>query len=145
MAEKKEHADLRKVIKHWVDVNMNNYHLTIIEDDSENKLGFSVPRIEGCIPDLYARSLKDGIEIVGEAKTSNDIYNNHTEIQLKAYIEHLKIYNRNGYLIVAVAFDDKVVMINYIRKIVRNLNIKILINIFVIDDIFENITIAWDV
>jgi len=140
MAEKKEHADLRKIIKEWVDLNMNNFDLTIIEDDPGNSLGSCVPRIGGCIPDLYAHSMKHGIEIVGEAKTSNDIFNNHTELQIKSYIEHLRIYKSKGYLIVAVAFHDKEEMINFIRNIVRSLNKNLCLNIFVIDNIFKKIT-----
>ena len=145
MSEKKEHADLRKIIKEWVDLNMNNFDLTIIEDDPGNTLGSGVPKIGGCIPDLYARSMKHGIEIVGEAKTSNDIFNNHTKFQIKSYIEHLRIYKSKGYLIVAVALRDRDEMTNLVRKIVREVNINILVNIFVIDDIFKDITIAWDV
>ena len=58
MAEKKEHGDLRKIIKEWVDLNMNNFDLTIIEDDPGNSLGSGVPKIGGCIPDCFA---SDGI------------------------------------------------------------------------------------
>jgi hypothetical protein len=145
MSEKKEHADLRKIIKEWVDLNMNNFDLTIIEDDPGNTLGTGVPKIGGCIPDLYARSMKHGIEIVGEAKTSNDIFNNHTKFQIKSYIEHLRIHKSKGYLIVAVAFHDKEEMINFIRNIVRAINLNLCFNIFVIDNIFKNITKVWDV
>ena len=55
------------------------------------------------------------------------------------------MYNKKGYLIVAVPLSDKDEMTNLVRKIVREVNINILVNIFVIDDIFEDITIAWDV
>jgi len=144
MAEKKEHADLRKIIKNWVDLNMGKYNLTIMEDDPGNSLGFGVPLIQGCIPDLYARSLKEGIEVLGEAKTSNDIFNDHTIKQLKAYFDHLKIYNRNGYLIIAVSLTDREEMVNFIRNIIREFKINILFNIFVIYDI-KSKTVAWDV
>jgi hypothetical protein len=145
MAEKKEHAELRKIIKNWVKLNFGDYNLTIIDDDPGNPLGFSVPTLQGSTPDLYGHSLKHGIEIVGEAKTSNDINNKHTEKQLKAYIEHLNVYKNKGYLIVAVSLQDREEMINFIRKIVREININILLNILVIDDIFKDITVAWDV
>ena len=145
MAEKKEHADLRKIIKNWVKSNFGGYNLTIIDDDSGNPLGYSVPNIRGKKPDLYGHSFKHGIEIVGEAKTSNDINNKHTEKQLKAYIEHLNVYKNKGYLIVAVSLQDREEMINFIRKIVREININIIVNILVIDDIFKDITVAWDV
>ena len=145
MPEKKEHADLRKIIKKWVKSNLDSYCLTIIDDDPRNPLGSSVPEIRGSIPDLYGHSFKHGIQVIGEAKTSNDIINKHTEKQLRAYLEHLNVYNKKGYLIVAVPLSDKEEMINLVRKIVREVNINILVNIFVIDDIFKNITIAWDV
>ena len=145
MAEKKEHADLRKIIKNWVKSNFDGYNLTIIDDDSDNPLGYSVPNIRGKKPDLYGHSFKHGIEIVGEAKTSSDTINKHTEKQLRAYLKHLNVYNKKGYLIVAVALRDRDEMINLVRKIVREVNINILVNIFVIDDIFKDITIAWDV
>ena len=145
MPEKKEHADLRKIIKKWVKSNLDSYCLTIIDDDPRNPLGSSIPAIRGSIPDLYGHSFKHGIQVIGEAKTSNDIINKHTEKQLRAYLEHLNVYNKKGYLIVAVPLSDKEEMINLVRKIVREVNINILVNIFVIDDIFKNITIAWDV
>ena len=75
MPEKKEHADLRKIIKKWVKSNLDSYCLTIIDDDPRNPLGSSVPGIRGSIPDLYGRSFKHGIQVIGEAKTSNDIIN----------------------------------------------------------------------
>ena len=145
MAEKKEHGDLRKIIKEWVDLNMNNFDLTIIEDDPGNSLGSGVPKIGGCIPDLYARSMKHGIEIIGEAKTSNDIFTNHTEFQIKSYIEHLRIYKSKGYLIVAVAPHDMEEMRNFLRNIVRKINLNLCFNIFVIDNIFKEITKVYDV
>ena len=145
MPEKKEHADLRKIIKKWVKSNLDSYCLTIIDDDPRNPLGSSVPAIRGSIPDLFGHSFKHGIQVIGEAKTSNDIINKHTEKQLRAYLEHLNVYNKKGYLIVAVALRDRDEMINLVRKIVREVNINILVNIFVIDDIFKDITIAWDV
>ena len=145
MAEKKEHADLRKIIKNWVKSNFDGYNLTIIDDDSGNPLGYGVPNIRGKKPDLYGHSYKHGIQVIGEAKTSNDIINNHTKKQLRAYLKHLNVYNKKGYLIVAVALRDRDEMTNLVRKIVREVNINILVNIFVIDDIFEDITIAWDV
>ena len=119
--------------------------MTIIDDDPRNPLGSSVPGIRGSIPDLYGRSFKHGIQVIGEAKTSNDIINNHTKKQLRAYLKHLNVYNKKGYLIVAVALRDRDEMTNLVRKIVREVNINILVNIFVIDDIFKDITIAWDV
>ena len=145
MPEKKEHADLRKIIKKWITSNLGSYSLTIFYDDPRNPLGSSVPEIRGSIPDLYANSYKHGIQVIGEAKTSNDIINNHTEKQLRAYLKHLNVYNKKGYLIVAVAFRDRDEMINLVRKIVREVNKNILVNIFVIDDIFKDITVAWDV
>ena len=145
MAEKKEHANLRKIIKEYVETNLSRYSLTIIEDASSNSLGESVPPIRGYIPDLYGYSFDHGIQVIGEAKTSNDINNKHTEKQLRAFLEHLNIYNKKGYLIVGVTLEDKEEMINFLRKIVREVNINILVNIGVIDDIFKEITIAWDV
>ena len=73
MPEKKEHADLRKIIKKWVKSNLDSYCLTIIDDDPRNPLGSSVPAIRGSIPDLFGHSYKHGIQVIGEAKTSNDI------------------------------------------------------------------------
>ena len=145
MAEKKEHADLRKIIKNWVKSNFDGYNLTIIDDDSDNPLGCSIPSIRGRKPDLYGHSFKHGIEIVGEAKTSSDTIKKHSEDQFKAYIDHLNIYKNNGYLIVAIPLGDREEMINFLRKIVREININILVNIFVIDDIFKEITKVWNV
>ena len=145
MAEKKEHADLRRIIKNWVKSNFDGYNLSIIDDDSGNPIGHNVPLIGGKIPDLYGHSYKHGIKVIGEAKTSNDIIKTRTENQLKAYLKFLSAYKNKGYLIFAVSLRDKEEMINFIRNIVREINNNILVNIFVIDDIFKIKSVAWNV
>jgi hypothetical protein len=137
MPEKKEHADLRKIITNWVKSNFDVYNLKLIEDSPRNPLGYGVPPIGGRFPDLYGRSSEFGIEVIGEAKTSGDIIKEHTEIQFCKYLNHLSVFNENGYLIVAVPLQDKEEMANFIRKILRERDLDILTNIFIIDDIFK--------
>ena len=90
--------------------------------------------------ELYStkrEAIEDEIEVIGEAKTKNDINNEHTKSQLKDYIDYLKIFKNNGYLIFAVPYDNRAEMINLIRNFVREMDNELLINIFVIEDIFE--------
>ena len=145
MAEKQEHGKLRKIIKNWVETKFSNDNLMIFEDDPENPLGYGVQKLSNRYPDLHAYSIKDEIEVIGEAKTKNDINNEHTKSQLKDYIDYLKIFKNNGYLIFAVPYDNRAEMINLIRNFVREMDNELLINIFVIEDIFELATAVWDV
>jgi hypothetical protein len=52
------------------------------------------PALSDFRPDVYAREIGSGFLVVGEAKTPNDLDRRHTEDQLGAYFEHLKIQER---------------------------------------------------
>jgi hypothetical protein len=51
----------------------------------------------GHIPDLYYQDKK--IFIIGEAKTENDIDNEHTRAQLNSYIEEVRYHNGEKHII----------------------------------------------
>lgn len=56
--------------------------------------GFSgeLPRNIGANrPDIYARDILTGRTVIGEAKTTNDIDNKHTCVQLASYFEYLSL------------------------------------------------------
>jgi len=146
MAEKKEHAELRKVIKNWVESEFSNYNLTIFEDDPGNPIGYGVRKIQNQIPDLHAYSISNGIAIIGEAKTKNDIDNEKTKSQLKNYIKYLKDFKNRGYLIYAVDLDSRASIYNLIKNFVKEIHEnELLIKIFVIDNIFKHqIEVKYD-
>jgi hypothetical protein len=63
------------------------------------------PQLANVRPDLYAREKTTGHLIIGEAKISDDIENEHTDSQLKIYFEHLREQSA-GQLIFVVPFLD---------------------------------------
>lgn len=59
------------------------------------------PILGSSCPDLYAREIPNSHLVIGEAKTSRDLDNPHTEKQLGEYFHHLATQD-SGELIVAV-------------------------------------------
>jgi len=76
----------------------------------------TVTRINGHVPDIYAETkLINGTKIIGEAKTSLDIENEHTDKQLKAYMEYCKY--EGAQLIIAVPIKNKITIYNKVNKL----------------------------
>ncbi len=62
-----------------------------IVTDFQNLPGDEVPpRVNEYQPDIYARSVSEGVLILGEAKTPHDIDSGRSRGQLAAFIKHLE-------------------------------------------------------
>ena len=85
MSESPKHLELvrriRDVLKTRDDIDAN---LVIAEDHEENTITFQTP--EGYRPDVYYYDNKK--LILGEAKTTKDLNNNHSNSQFESYINY---------------------------------------------------------
>jgi hypothetical protein len=59
------------------------------------------PMIGGFTPDLFASDVPESFRIIGEAKTSSDLDSMRTHFQIRAFLEHLSLYE-NGMFYLAV-------------------------------------------
>lgn len=59
------------------------------------------PMIGGFTPDLFASDIPESFRIIGEAKTSSDIDSARTHSQIRAFLQHLSLYE-NGMFYLAV-------------------------------------------
>jgi hypothetical protein len=59
------------------------------------------PMIGGFTPDLFASDVPESFRIIGEAKTSSDLDCVRTHFQIRAFLQHLSLYE-NGRFYLAV-------------------------------------------
>lgn len=69
--------------------------------DHHSFVGNLPPMIGGFKPDLFAQDLPCTFRVVGEAKTADDFQNERTVRQIRAFLDHLSLYeNTSFYLVV---------------------------------------------
>ena len=87
MGESLSHIQLVKGMAEWIvrsycDVEMGH----ILLDSPEASSLTRPPKIYNFIPDLYVPNTTRKFIIIGEAKTANDLENDHTEEQIGAFL-----------------------------------------------------------
>lgn len=86
MGESKKHVDLVKRIRNIVQSRKDVVPSLVITDNHETTS--TVPLTpEGFRPDVYYNDYK--LIILGEAKTSNDLSNPHSDAQFASYLKYL--------------------------------------------------------
>lgn len=75
-------------------------------------------QIEGYTPDLYASDLPCTFEILGEAKTPNDLKTDRSARQIAAFLDHLS-YRPNSRFYLAVPAFSKTYAKTLLRGIIR--------------------------
>ena len=96
-----EHTHLVKLISDWCSKNSDRSKYLEFIDDAESRAGSSPPATGRYIPDLAWMTLDNRFRFIGEAKTRNDINNDHTMGQLEEYLRMLS-WQQEGELILAV-------------------------------------------
>ena len=90
--------------------------LVSAEDHKENTITFSTP--EGFRPDVYYSD--NSLLILGEAKTSNDLSNWHSDAQFDSYLKYLQAATKDSLkavLYVGIPWADFKWAKNHFRKI----------------------------
>lgn len=78
--------------------------------------------IDGYYPDLYYYDLH--CVIIGEAKTTNDIKNEHTQAQLDSYISEIRTFNCEKHLVICSSIIAFAQIINMVIRKKRRENIQ---------------------
>jgi len=118
MAESAFHRRLVLSIRKWIIENVDEGEKIIIWTDTPENKSSSIPiRIDGFIPDVYAKIISNFKQIVGEAKTAQDIDSQHTEVQLRAFLRYCN--NNYSLFLFAVPWD----LIRYAKTFIDYLKI----------------------
>ena len=117
MGESKIHADLVKRIRNIVQNRKDVVSSLVIADDHE-----TVPVVpstpEGFIPDVYYNDYN--LVVLGEAKSSNDLSNPHSDAQFKSYLKYLNSMSKVASkvaLYVGVPWENYPQAKNHFKKI----------------------------
>lgn len=85
--------------------NDKQVQYVVLTDRAGEDAGKRCPVVCGFVPDVYAVAVRDSQQrTIGEAKSSFDLETAHTQLQLKAFIRHLSIFERPT-LILATSFS----------------------------------------
>lgn len=115
MSESASHKTLVNELKQWIITNREGDEEFFIWTDSAQNGASQAPiRIESFVPDVYAKSLSQAKQIIGEAKTPRDLDTKHTEKQLTAFLRYCS-RNEGAFLVLAVPWDH----VRYARSLVK--------------------------
>lgn len=117
MSQSEEH---RLLVLKVSEALVNHHPEILITADVQSSPGETVPPlIGGYRPDVYAQLPETGAIIIAEAKTRNDIFNEHTEGQALAFLSYLDRQSGGRFILCALgrgADQAKTLM----RFLVRN-------------------------
>lgn len=129
MAESDLHKMLVKRLFEWQQANFLNRDRWISCDSGAYRSDLSAVTIGNSKPDLYVLFPDDNFIIIGEAKTENDIENDHTVKQALDYYEACMKFPGSK-LVYAVPFycvNDIKSHLEYVAKIKSNDHVEIVI------------------
>lgn len=141
MPESIQHRDLVIRMETWVHENFSRYHWLSVSIDNAAFPGADdvPPRINGCLPDLYAADVPETFCIIGEAKTTKDLMSDRSQRQISIFLDYLTIKPGNNIFILAVpggSTNQAIGVMRNSRYRLRDRNLKI----FVLNEI-EHIAI----
>jgi hypothetical protein len=87
----------------------------------------TTPKMFGFFPDIYAEDKRRSMAIIGEAKTSEDICNKHTEDQFIAYIRFIKPFKKK-FIFLQVEESDFYGALLYLKPLFKNSSVSLIIN-----------------
>lgn len=108
MGESQAHLELVQRLVEFAAWRLSSYRaVAVFSDLPPTPRRDKPPRIGGFRPDVFATDVPTTIQLVGEAKTPADLEQQHTLLQLAAFLSHLRI--RGGILVIAVPWAMRTV------------------------------------
>ena len=118
MAESLLHMELVRQITSYIETISPWFESSLLDADLP-EFGQRTPRvINGYYPDVRYRDKT--LIAIGEAKTENDILNEHTERQLEAYIAEVQTYPLQRHIIYCVPFVSFIMVKNLLKRLKRD-------------------------
>lgn len=117
MALSDSHIKLVQALRSYVeDTYGANKNILIYTDNPDPNIKARVPKFDGFIPDLYARTISPDRFILGEAKTAGDVETRHSIYQYEQYLSYCACH-LNSILLFAVPWTVVATLKNKIRII----------------------------
>ncbi|BCH13694.1 hypothetical protein [Mesorhizobium sp. L-2-11] len=92
MPESVTHARLVRAILDFIDSDFRALTDIAIRDDSNAPVRDErPPAVGGFVPDVYATDVPTTVTLIGEAKTKRDLEAIHSQEQITAFLEYLKV------------------------------------------------------
>lgn len=137
MSESDHHRSLVQALEKEISIDPIWQNHPIIFSDIRNGVALDVPPAIGSYrPDLFARDISTQLVIIGEAKTANDIDNQHTFDQLASFFDFL-LSQRQGELWMGVQWlnaGTAIRVCTHIRKKMSAEHIPVRVLSFMIGD-----------
>ena len=137
MAESKAHMDFVRRIVAYSTENIPMCDKAMILTDLPESIEKTPRVIGGYHPDMYHKNCH--CIIIGEAKTDNDIENQHTYSQLDSYIEEVRCYNIPRHIVMCCSMISFARMKNMILR--KKINEKLDDITFHIIDVYSKIAV----
>jgi hypothetical protein len=118
-----DHQALLEQIVQWCTARLPADNYIVLTDSFERTRHGPPPKIAGHRPDLVWVRADGSFEVIGEAKTRNDIDNDHTRRQLCGFLQTLDIQGY-GKLVVAVPWGFEAVATSTLVSLQRQAEIQ---------------------
>ena len=130
MGESSKHIQLVELLVEKIS-SIEDIDDVLLLADLPDRRKDSPPTINGYKADVYYDF--NGVFIIGEAKTKDDLLSKHTEKQLETYVNMCANFNGKSSLYVAVPWTENATAKNLLKKIIKKLGVSI--TFFIIDEL----------
>lgn len=132
MGESLKHISLINIMKEYICSKENVDKALLFVDDPADRKN-APPTINGYRPDIYYDF--NGLLIIGEAKTKDDLLNNHTKGQLENYLILCANYTGESRLYLSVPWTEAILAQNLVKKYSKILGVNV--NFCIVDELIK--------
>lgn len=116
-----DHQELVTFMASWCVNQYPTESLVFLVDDVGTIGGTAPPKIRGFMPDVTCMTVSGFFEVIGEAKTRDDLATRHTRSQLKSFLETLRD-QEGGRLLICVPWGSEGTAASILRHIQNNID-----------------------
>ena len=118
MSESGQHKKLVEIIIEYVEGQVGHDYVCFIESDMSDDRPLPALTEEGFRPDVVYEY--NGLMIIGEAKTSDDVLREHSLAQYASYLRKCSLYSGKAMYVMAVPWMEQASANNVIKEIKKD-------------------------
>lgn len=118
MSESEQHKKLVELIIEYVEDRVGQDYICFIESDISDDRPLPPMTEEGFRPDVTYKY--NGLMIIGEAKTKDDILRDHSLAQYASYLKKCSLFQGKAEYVMAVPWVEQASANNVIKKIKKD-------------------------
>ena len=118
MGESGQHKKLIELIIEYVEERVGQQYICFIESDIADARPIPSLTEEGFRPDVTYEY--NGLMIIGEAKTCNDVLREHSLAQYASYLKKCSLYQGKAEYVMAVPWMEIAAVNNVIKKLKKD-------------------------